>query len=670
MSPKGITIDFKRENSIYIPELPGVYIFRDKEDKILYIGKAVNLRKRVQSYHRVSHKDAPKLKLLTSRITSMEFIVCATEKEALILEDALIKEHRPRYNVRLRDDKAYPFIKINTGHKYPGISFVRKRKDDKAIYFGPFTSSDDARRTIRFIARTFGIRTCSDNTMRSQKRPCIRAQIGLCLAPCSNNQKRDKEQERDDEKNSNKDYGAERNAYRSAVNNAISFLEGDVGRLLRELKDEMERLSQGLKFEMAARIRDQIRAIERFKEPQDVTLSRRIDLDCIGIASDEGGRVCVLTLLRVREGRVHAVERHEFSMPDMSIRGKEELEKEAIRLFLRQAYMPLKGVEVMLPYKIEDAPAIEELLREKFGMKLLLSFPQRGEKKRLIHLSNENSRRSIKLLTAYNKRWEAISEEAERLFNLPFSPNYIECIDISHSQGDKRVGSLVCFVYGKPHKERYRRYNLSTGNDDYAGIREVVRRRFEAIKKDDFSPDIIIIDGGRGQLSSAVEAATPFMPKENFRHLRDSDHFNDAVNADNSDNSNLSHKNFPIFMAIAKGRDGTSDKFFLNDPSQDKIREIKISKNSPLYLFFQKVRDEAHRFGITLHKKKMKKTMKSSILDRIEGVGPRRKAMLLKKFGGIEAIKNAPLSEIEAVKGITKGLAIKIKEAVEGIEVV
>lgn len=612
MRKKGITLPFEKENCIYIPESPGVYIFKDSKESVIYIGKAVNLRKRVQSYHRDPSTQPPKVQLISSRAATMEFIVCSTEKEALILEDSLIKEKRPRYNVRLRDDKAYPFIRIGLDHEYPRIHLVRKRKDDGASYFGPYTSSEAARSTLRFVAKTFGLRTCPDTVLKTQKRPCLRAQINLCLAPC--------------------DEDINKELYKKSVNDALAFLGGRKRDLIERLRCQMEEASQALDFEKAARLRDQIKAIEVAIEPQDVVLSKPLDLDCIGLAADTTVGRALVVMLKVREGRIVGRDQFEFDV----IEGEEE--GEILRAFLKEKYQCLGTKMIILPLELKDKSLMEEFLKTKSSLPIKLIHPKRGEKKKLLSLARENAEVALATVLKNIYEWNNIQKALKNRLDLDFEPSWIECIDVSHTVGRDRVGSLVCFKDGEPLKAYYRQYNLcpSKGADDYAGIREIIKRRIERVKKEGRGPDLIIIDGGKGQLNAACEELSLKTP-------------------------DIGDTLVPFLIAIAKERDGSVDKIYTKGHGTP----LLLRKDDPVLLFIQKIRDEAHRFGITAHRKKRLKAIRFSVLEEIPGVGARRKEKLLKEFGSLGGIKNATIEELRKVPGITYNIAKQIKEKLE-----
>ena len=608
MNQKGISLSFKKENCPFVPERPGVYIFRDARGSILYIGKAVNLRKRIQSYFRADERNQKTLHIC-SRSATMEFMVCSSEKEALILEDTLIKRERPLYNIRLRDDKAYPFIRIALQHPYPRIHLVRRRRNDKALYFGPYTSADAARKTIRFVARTFGLRTCTDSTFKKVKRPCLRAQIGMCCAPCLR--------------------GGIHLDYSRRVEDAASFLGGRRADLLERLRDQMRAASRALDFERASVLRDQILAIEKVIEPQDICLSHLVDLDCLGVAMDHALGIAVLVLMKVRKGRVSGQELFELENTE----GEEV--QDVITAFLKE-YSASWAREILLPVDLEDRVVVEDFLKETTGEKAIkLRTPKKGEKRRLIELSRKNAIAALDLRVEELDRWKGVSHALKGLLGLEFTPEWIECIDISHTSGQSRVGSLVCFKEGRPSKDDYRHYGLDprSGADDYAGIMEVVKRRLERAKREGRGPDLLVIDGGKGQLNSALET---------------------IINEKNK------YKGRPPFLvSIAKGRDQEGDRLYL----QGRVEPLYPDRSHPGFLFLQRVRDEAHRFGLSTHRRVRARHITSSILDDIPGIGPKKKASLLKAFGSIDAIRNASLEEIEKVHGITHSLAILIKQA-------
>ncbi len=612
MWERGIELPFKKESTDHLPETAGVYIFKGPDGEYLYVGKAVNLKKRVRSYFTGSKEVLPKVQLLHKKATHIEYILCPSEKDALILEDTIIKRTRPRYNVRLRDDKAYPFIRIGTGTKFPRIHLVRRKKGDGASYFGPYTSADSARKTLRFVANTFALRTCTDAVMKAhKKRPCLRYQLGHCLGPCK---------------------GGELvlGQYDEGVKGALEFLSGQHSQLVRRLKAEMQRASQSLAFEKAAKIRDQIAAIEASVEPQEMVLRQEIDVEAIGIASSEQQGISIVNVLKVRKGRVTGKEEFFYETPLATGPG------ELLRAFLLDRLDSAYSNNILIPQRIEDLKLVESYLRERLGRPVSIRVPSRGDKKRLVELAQRNATHALETKISNMLKWAQVEEGFKARFGKHVDPTWIECVDVSHTFGQQRIGGLVCFREGKPYKSGYRLYNLSAGHqqDDYSGIEEIVRRRIKAIFEGGKAPGIFIVDGGRGQLGVAVKEFSKV-------------------------------ENRPLILSIAKGRSGEEEDTIFAPPP---LGRVDFKRDDPVYRFIQMVRDEAHRFAITAHRKKRQKGIRASFLCEIHGIGNRRKELLLKQFGGLKGLREASVSDLEKVPGITHGLACKIVEKLKEIE--
>jgi excinuclease ABC subunit C len=591
-------------NLAIIPHVSGVYLFRDPKDTVLYIGKARNLRQRLSSYLRPGSFVLPKTGLIMKLADSFEIIVTATEREALILEALLIKEHRPKYNVVLRDDKAYPFLKLDTKKPFPRLSIVRRRAKDGALYFGPYPSAKVIRETLRSISSLFGLRTCSDRSMRTRVRACLLHQIGRCSAPCVGAV-------------SEKDYADQ-------VRQVKLFLKGGTDPLLKVLRSQMEEVSGALEFEKAAILRDQIYAIEKIAEKQSIVGDMHADWDIIGLV--RSGDISTLALLRVRDGAVQGQEIYHLN------RVIEETDQEILSAFIIQFYQenPVPK-EIILPVEIENSGLISEWLFDMAGRTVLLKRPARGLKCRLLEMSETNARQAMLSVERQHEVWKEKACMMMDILNLKYAPEKVEGVDISITGGELPVGSLVAFYKGQPNKKGYRHYNIKgvRGTDDYAMIREVMLRRIDRGKERGDLPDLFLIDGGRGQLGKAVDIA---------------------------DSTGLFGK-FDL-VALAKEIRDEGEKIFRPGWSEPLI----LPRHHPVLLFLQQVRDEAHRFGINFHRKRRDAKRLHSCLSEISGVGPKRQQALLNHFGSLTRLRQASSEEISKVPGISIKLACNIHE--------
>ena len=583
-----------------LPQTPGVYLFKDSAGGILYVGKAKDLRKRVRTYFQGREQDA-KISIMLSRVAEVDHIATRTEKEAFILEDALIKEHRPRYNVKLRDDKRYPCLRLSVQDRFPRLSVVRKTRQDGSLYFGPFPSSTSMRETLRAIHKVFPLRACSPSQFTHRSRPCLNYQMKRCLAPCC----RDVSEE---------EYGR-------IVDQVRLFLEGKSDRLAEELRRRMNEEVQALHFEEAARIRDRLAALERITEGQKVVSQGRSHRDAVALWR-ESGKVGIQVLF-VRGGRL--LGGRYFTMRDSGLP-----DQEFISSFLQQFYAEGKFIpqEIVVPMPLEDAALLEEILAEQGDKKVRIKHPRKGSTGyALLQMALENARGKL----IGGLQGEDIVQEMKERFHLAQSPHRIEGFDISNLGGGLAVGSMVAFEDGEPVRDRYRRYRIKTveGIDDYAMIYEILLRRLRRAKDEKDLPDLILIDGGKGQLNIALEV---------LKELRI-----EGVDA----------------LSLAKKREpGEEEKVFLPH-RKDPITLRGASSSSQL---LQRVRDEAHRFAITYHKRLRDKEMVSSTLDGIPGIGKNRKRALLERFGGLEGVRQASMDELAEVPGMNSALAQTVWE--------
>ena len=587
--------DLVAEKLKLLPDSPGVYLMKDARGKIIYVGKAIVLKNRVRQYFQSSRNQAPKVRAMVSHIADFETIMTANEVESLILEANLIKKHRPRYNIRLKDDKSYPYVKVTVQEEYPRVFITRRVLRDGARYFGPYTNVTALRDSLKLLKRLFPLRTC--RTMPD--RPCLEYHIKRCLAPCVG-----KVTEED---------------YRSMIRAVLLFLEGRTDDVERELEHRMQLAAEAYHFETAARLRDQLTAVRKAAERQNIVTGAG-DQDAIGMARSAAG-VCV-QIFFIRGGKM--IGREHFLL-----RGsEEESDADILRAFLEQYYNQATFVprEVLLPHTIDAVgqEIIERWLAEKKGGgKVALLTPQRGTKRDIVvmatgnaekFLADEETRRSL----ADEQTLGAV-EELGRYLGLKRPPYRMECFDISHNQGQETVASMVVFEGGMPKKSDYRRFKIRSAEgkpDDFLSMREVTTRRYVGLPEDEL-PDLIIIDGGKGQLSSALEIIR-----------------NEA-----------GHKDVPV-VGLAK----QFELVFTEGNSEP----VELPRRSQSLYLIQRIRDEAHRFAITFHRKLRGKRNLVSVLDHIVGVGPKRRQSLWTHFGTLDKIKAASVDELAAVPGMNR----------------
>lgn len=585
-----------REKLDRIPDHPGVYLMHDADDNVIYVGKANSLIKRVRSYFDRGH-DSPRLQALVRKVEQIETILVDSEKEALLLEINLIKEHQPRYNVLLKDDKKYPFVKVTLGDLYPRVFATRLVEEDGSLYFGPYTDVKGMKRVLKLIHQLFPVRTCTYRfPTKTPVRLCLDYQIGRCLGPC-------------EDKISREDY-------RKMVDRILLLLKGKTGALMKELKGEMDRAAEEHRYEAAAIYRDQLTAINRMSERQRITSGDGADRDVIAIAGE--GRESVAVLMRIREGKMGGKEVFPIEA------GAERDQAGALLKRLYRGSFPVPR-EIVCDREVEDRVAIGRWLSELKGSNVKIVVPKRGEKKRIVDLVRANAEHEhrtllLRKMARKDHTWEAI-RQLQRELELPLIPRRIECFDISNLGDRDLVGSSVCFLDGLPEKSRYRRYKIKSvrGVDDYASMNEVVARRFRRLLREgDELPDLVVIDGGKGQLSSALAA------------LRE-------VNAVDVPLISLAKRLEEVF------RPGFSRGIILPE--------------GPALLLLQRIRDEAHRFAIGFQRKRRGAGVRRSELDDIPGVGPTRKRALLQTFGSVRMVRLASLEMLAGADGIGLSLA-------------
>ena len=590
-----------------LPPSPGVYLFRDKEGKVIYVGKAANLSNRVKSYFSTPTNLSPRIQRLVAKICDFEFIVTSSEQEALILECNMIKKYRPRYNVRLKDNKTFPYLKIATNEDWPGVYITRRFQKDGARYFGPFASAGSVRKTLRLIKKIFPFRSCAKSIDGKGKRPCLDYYIHRCLGPCIG--------------------AVSKQEYREVINQVIVFLEGKQELVLRELSAKMKASAQQLQFEKAALLRDQIWAIEKVIEGQKIAITLRGEQDIIALARNEWQ--AYVEVFFVRNDKL--VGRDHFIMEGI----RDEEPSHIMTSFVKQYYASASYIPplILLQYPVDEMSALCQWLKEQRESRVKLQVPQRGVKKQLVNMVAENAGKGLQLARAKEINLEAITTSLRELkdrLKLPRIPLRIECYDISDIQGTLAVGSMVVLEKGLPKPAHYRRFRIKTidGANDYAMIQEILRRRFKRGMTGENTwaaiPDLVLIDGGRGHLASALEVRR-------------------ELGVDSIPMASLAKEN--------------EDVFIHGEP-----KPVAISQDSPALHLLQRARDEAHRFAISYHQKLRRKEGISSVLDSIPGIGPKRKKALLKRFGSIEAIKEASIEELCQTEGMTLGLTRKVKE--------
>ena len=574
------------EKVSHLPTTPGVYLWRDQYNRIIYVGKAINLRNRVRSYVRNDANRAPKVTAMMKRAVDVEIIQTKTEMEALILENTLIKEHKPKYNISLKDDKTYPYVKISVQEDYPRVYMTRRLERDGAKYFGPFTDVTAVHVVLKLIRQYYPLRACKSMKV---ERPCLQYHMHYCEAPCFH-------------KISVQDY-------RKYIDEIIALFEGKPIPLLKEIKEKMESAAEELRFEDAARYRDQLTSIEKIQEKQRM-VTQRGDLDVLGIAVD--GQLACVQLLFIRGGRLLGRENY-------FVQNEGDLEETIMTDFIKQYYGDTTFIpkELLLPMESSEQHLFKDWFSEMKGQQVDVLVPQRGYKMDMIKMAHENAET---FLEERRRQWQyqidksggAVKKLAEVL-DLPRLPERMECFDISHTQGSETVASMVVFEGGKPAKKEYRRFKLKTTQgkpDDFKSMAEIMERRY-GNETDWPMPDLIIIDGGKGQLNASIPLIR-------------------AVGVTDVPVISLAKRIEEVFI------EGQSDS-------------IILSHHSPELQLLQQIRDEAHRFAITYHRKLRGKRNLESVLDHIDGIGPKRRKALWAHFNSLEAMKKASIDELAKV---------------------
>ena len=603
-----------------LPGKPGVYIMHDKDDTIIYVGKAISLKNRVRSYFRESTVKSPKIQKMVTKIARFEYIITDSELEALVLENNLIKEHSPKYNTMLKDDKTYPYIKVTMGEEYPRVMFSREMKKDRSRYFGPYTSAAAVNDAVELINHLYGLRTCRRNLPRDcgKDRPCLNYHMKQCTAPCTGNVSVDD--------------------YRKQVDLALDFLNGNYVTELKKLEEKMNAAAEAMDFEEAIRYRDLRASIERISERQKITDSDGEDRDIIALAKDEED--AIVQVFFVRDGRL--IGREHFHMTHVS----DSDEPQILSDFVKQFYAgtPFIPKELMLQSEIEDEEVVAKYLSMKKGGKVKILVPQKGKKEKLVELAAQNAalvlHQDKEKIRREEGRTIGAMKEVAGLLGLP-TANRMEAFDISNISGFENVGSMVVYEKGKPKRSDYRKFKIKTvaGPDDYACMKEVLTRRFvhgmeeaknlemKELEKEFGSftrfPDLILMDGGKGQVNIALQV---------LEELRIAIPVCGMVKDDNHRTRGLYYNNI----------------------------EIPIDRNSEGFKLVTRIQDEAHRFAIEYHRSLRSKTQVKSVLDDIPGIGPARRKALMKHFKSIDDIKNATIDELTNVSEISPAQAEEI----------
>ena len=578
-----------------LPDKPGVYLMHDAEGKVIYVGKAVVLKNRVRSYFRNLASHTPKVKAMVAKIAEIETIVTSSEVEALILECNLIKKYRPRYNISLKDDKTYPYLKVTMQEDFPRLYMTRRLQRDGAKYYGPYADAGAMHATVKLLRTMFPLRTCRK---MNPDRPCLNYHIKRCLAPCAGYVSRDE--------------------YGKMIKSVCMVLDGRTTELERDLKQRMQEAAENYAFEEAARLRDQLQAVERLNESQKAVTTNGGDMDIIGFAQDMTGNC--LQIFFVRKGKL--IGRDNFFLQDGS-----EAPQEVLTAFIKQYYNEATFIprEIVLPQlpEAEEQQLIELWLREKAERRVELLTPQRGVKRELLQLANDNA---LKLLAERLRKGslslkndEQAAEELQQALGLEHSLERMDCFDISHTQGSETVASMVVFRNGSISKKDYRKYKIVSAEgkpDDFKSMQEVVYRRYKDYED---LPNLVVIDGGKGQLSSALEVIR-----------------------------GLGLADLPV-VGLAK----REEEIFLPHQSTS----ILLDRDSAALHLIQRIRDEAHRFAITFHRKLRGKRNLVSVPDHVEGIGPKRRQALWKTFKTLEAMKAASVEELAAVEGMNGAVA-------------
>lgn len=605
-----------------LPGSPGVYLMHDEKDEIIYVGKAVSLKNRVRQYFQSSRKRTAKIEQMVSKISRFEYIVTDSELEALILECNLIKEHQPKYNTMLKDDKGYPFIRVTVNEEFPRIMLARTMKKDKTKYFGPYTSAGAVKDTIELLTKIYKIRTCNRSLPKDigKGRPCLNYQIKQCDAPCMG-------------------YISSEN-YRKKINQVIEFLNGNYAEVLKMLEEKMYKASEQMEFEEAAVYRDLINSVRAVSDKQKITKDESMDRDIIAYAME--GNDAVVQVFFIRGGKVLGREHFHIGL------APHDLGKDVLTNFIKQYYggSPFIPKELLVQEEIDDKEIIERWLSVKRGQKVIIKQPKKGEKEKLVELAAKNARIVLEQdkdkLKSEERRTRGAVREIDEILDIAYTKR-IEAFDISNINGFESVGSMVVYEDGRPKRNDYRKFKIKwvKGADDYASMREVLTRRFthglkemEELKENNVSddygsftrfPDLIMMDGGRGQVNIALEVLEEL------------------------------GLNIPVCGMVKDDHHRTRGLYFNNI-------ELPINKSGEGFRLITRIQDEAHRFAITFHRDLRSKKQVHSILDDIEGIGAARRKALMREFKSLDAIKDAGVEELRKVPSMNESAAQKVYE--------
>jgi excinuclease ABC subunit C len=594
-----------------LPHRPGVYIMRDAGRTILYVGKAADLHHRVRSYFQSSHKLTPKIQSMVSRIADIDFYIASSEQEALIMELNFIKQYHPHYNVSLKDDKTFPYLKVDINEEWPRVYVTRRFEQDGGRYFGPFSSAKSVKQTLHVLQHIFPFRICSKPITGKARRPCLEYHLGHCLAPCTGE--------------------VSHREYAQVIKEVVLFLEGKQDRVVRELKARMEKASREMGFEKAALLRDEIQALHEVIEGEKIAAVIRGEEDVIAFVQE--GDQAYVQVLFIRSNKLTG--REGFLLQGT----RQEEPKQIMTSFVKQYYSSCPQIPplLLLQYPVDEKPVIREWLKSRRGAAVGIQVPRRGLKKQLVDIAAENARQGLEQLKikelASTKSLDNALEEVQKELKLKGLPQRMEAYDISNIQGNSAVGSLVVFEKGRPRPAHYRRFKIKTvaGANDYAMLQEVLRRRFKHAGKSDDSgknawavmPDLVLIDGGKGQLNAAL--------------------------------STLEETGVRVPVAsLAK----ENEEIFLPRRRQP----VVLPRSSPGLQLLQRLRDEAHRFAVNYFSNLHRRKTFASALDGVPGIGPRRKSALLRQFGTVQRISEASVEELMATTGMPRAQAARIKE--------
>jgi len=604
-----------REKVELAPEQPGVYLFRDQQGRVLYVGKARHLRHRLRSYLQGGGRLPPRIQVMLSHAADVELLTTDSELEALLLECNLIKKYSPRYNIMLRDDKHYPYLRVSVQEEWPRVTIARRIRDDGARYFGPYYPAQAVWETLRLVRHLFPLRICSERTLRHASRPCLHYHIKRCPAPCCRKVSREE--------------------YQRTVEDLCLFLSGRSEEIVQRLRRRMEQAAENMEFERAARLRDQLRAVERITEEQKVISERAEDLDAIGIA--RRGAVAAFQVFRIRRGKL--VGYHHWVME-----GTEEVDREELLLAgLEQYYAVCEDLprQVLLPWEVGEAVGVlEALLSSRAGHRVAFPVPKRGRKRQLVKMAAANAAAMLEQAWAQSSRrqWEREATALREALALPRAPVRVEAFDVSNVQGKQPVGVMVVFEKGQAQPSQYRRFRLTGASPDDVGMmRQLLTRRLKYLLPEvpapatraafRRTPDLLLVDGGLPQANAAANI------------LRD-----------------LGLEGIPV-VALAKRRE---ELYLPGNP-----HPVALPDDSPALKFLQRVRDEAHRFAVEYHRRLRRKRALQSLLDEVEGIGPRRRKALLSRYADWRQMAKATVEELAQVPGMNTAVARRLKETLQ-----